>query len=160
MLLSLLLAPLLARGDCCGIASDRDGGELSFFDDDGVDGVLESSAALVFGAKDTLLLLLEGEAVTSSCSRCESWSGDGGCSEALGDRVSDSKEAAFRTSSSFFLSFLSGCASRDSLGGVSAVTLPTLLPPGLRFAREASAKAEANSVGSTFFLSEEEDALK
>jgi hypothetical protein len=157
MLLPLPL--LLPIADCCGIASDRrgDDGSLSLFDDTGVDGVvLDSSAAFVFGANDTLLLLLVGEEDTSSCSLCECCSGESGCSEAFGDRVSDSKDAAFRTSSSSFesFSFLSVFASLDSLGGLSSlVTLPALLPPGLRFAREASAKAEANSVGSTFFLS-------
>lgn len=124
------------------------------FDDTGVDGVvLESSAAFVFGANDTLLLLLAGELVTSLWKRC---SGDVGCSEAFGDRASDSNDAAFRTSSSIFepFSFLSILASLDSLGGLA---LPTLLPLGLRFAREASANAEANSVGSTFFFSEDDE---
>ena len=148
-----LLEALLPRGDCCwGIASDRRGdvGPLSFFDETGVDGAVDSSAAFVLGAKDTLLLLLEGEVVSGSL--WERGSGDAGWSEAFGDRVSDSKDAAFRTSSSFIesLSFLSVLASLDSLGGVA--TLPTLLPPGLRLAREASANADASSVGSTFFL--------
>ena len=55
-------------------------------------------------------------------------------------------------------------ASLDSLGGVLAppqhddeAALPTLLPPGLRLAREARANAEANSVGSTFFLLADDD---
>ncbi len=137
---------LFPRGDCCGIASDL---ELSLLDETGVDGAFASDS-FVFGAKDTLLL--PGEEVTS-WSLWDRGSGDTGCSEAFGERVSDSKEAAFRTSSSFFesLSFLSITASRDSLGGVEA----TLRPPGLKLASEASANAEASSVGSTFFLSEE-----
>jgi len=55
-------------------------------------------------------------------------------------------------------------ASLDSLGGVltppqdnDEAALPTLLPPGLRLAREARANAEANSVGSTFLLLSDDD---
>ena len=132
-----------ARGDCCGMASDL---APSLLDETGVDGAFTSDS-FVFGAKDTLLL--PGETAASWSLR-DRGSGDTGCSEAFGERVSDSKDAAFRTSSSFFesLSFLSTTTSRDSLGGVDA-------PPGLKLASEASAKAEASSVGSTFFLSNE-----
>ena len=124
--------------------------ELSLLDEIGVDGAFVSDS-FVFGAKETLLL--PGEDAIS-WSRSDRGSGETGCSEALGERVSDSKDAAFRTSSSFleFLSFRSVVASRDSLGVES---LSTLRPPGLRLASEASAKADASSVGSTFFLSDE-----
>lgn len=124
--------------------------ELSLLDETGVDGAFASDS-FVFGAKETLLLPGEDE---RSWSRWDRGSGEIGCSEALGERVSDSKDAAFRTSSSFleYVSFRSVMASRDSLG---AEALPTLRPPGLRLASEASAKAEASSVGSTFFLSDE-----
>lgn len=65
-----LIPFLLLRGECCcGIARDRRGdvGPLSLFDETGVDGAADSSAAFVLGAKDTLLLL-DGEAAATSCS--------------------------------------------------------------------------------------------
>ena len=171
VVLLLLLPPLrpfLPPGDSCGIASDRCDVEVAsspelFADVVGVDGTLDSSADFVFGANDTLRLAFPAgefttveEALWSSCSLRDNCSGDKGCSEAFGERVSDSKDAAFRTSSSSFESvFRMTLASLDSLGGVLIPeALPTLLPPGLRLAREAKANAEANSVGSTFFLSD------
>lgn len=61
--LSPLLVSLLSRGDCCGIASDLRGdvGLLSLFDDTGVEGVVDCSHSLVFGANETLRVPLVGE---------------------------------------------------------------------------------------------------
>ena len=60
--------------------------------------MLESFAALVLGAKETLFEALEVDSLSCSlselsCSLSRHCSGDNGCLEALGDRVSDSKDA-------------------------------------------------------------------